>query len=360
MFFKRQQTEKWYDIEKEVKGIILMHERYSRQIRYQNIGQAGQDRIRQSHVLIVGAGALGTSAAEGLVRAGIGTLSIIDRDYVEWSNLQRQQLYTEKDAEERLPKAAAAKDRLSQINRDVELRTYVADGTVETLRPLIEEADAAIDATDNFETRMIINDLAQETGTPWVYGACVSSQGMYMTIIPKKTPCLACLFEDVPIGGATCDTSGIISPAVQMVSAYQQAEILKILTGQQEALQTAFVTFDLWANTHYRMQIGRNEKCPSCGETPVYPFLSDMSQKKADVLCGRETVQIRSDMLKRLPKEELMKKLSGIGKVDANDYLLHVQYETFRIVIFNDGRALVHGTNDIKEANSILARVIGM
>ncbi|MBK4208123.1 thiamine biosynthesis protein MoeB [Bacillus licheniformis] len=360
MFFKEQQTEKWYDIEKEVKGIILMHERYSRQIRYQNIGQAGQDRIRQSHVLIVGAGALGTSAAEGLVRAGIGTLSIIDRDYVEWSNLQRQQLYTEKDAEERLPKAAAAKERLSEINSGVELRTYVADGTVETLRPLIEEADAVIDATDNFETRMIINDLAQETGTPWVYGACVSSQGMYMTIIPQKTPCLACLFEDVPIGGATCDTSGIISPAVQMVSAYQQAEILKILTGQQEALQTAFVTFDLWANTHYRMQIGRNEKCPSCGETPVYPFLSNMSQKKADVLCGRETVQIRSEMLKRLPKEELMKKLSVIGKVDANDYLLHVQYEAFRIVIFNDGRALVHGTNDIKEANSILARVIGM
>lgn len=264
-----------------------MHERYSRQIRYQNIGQAGQDRIRQSHVLIVGAGALGTSAAEGLVRAGIGTLSIIDRDYVEWSNLQRQQLYTEKDAEERLPKAAAAKERLSQINRDVELRTYVADGTVETLRPLIKEADAVIDATDNFETRMIINDLAQETGTPWVYGACVSSQGMYMTIIPKKTPCLACLFEDVPIGGATCDTSGIISPAVQMVSAYQQAEILKILTDNQDALETAFVTFDLWANTHFRMEIGRNETCPSCGETPVFPFLSNMSQKKP-TFCAEE------------------------------------------------------------------------
>ncbi|KAA6453050.1 MoeB/ThiF family adenylyltransferase [Bacillus swezeyi] len=337
-----------------------MHERYSRQIRYQNIGQAGQDRIRKSHVLIVGAGALGTAAAEGLVRAGVGVLSIIDRDYVEWSNLQRQQLYTEEDAEKRLPKAVAAKERLSKVNRDVRLHTYVSDGTAETLKPLIEEADAVVDATDNFETRMIINDLAQAAGTPWVYGACVSSQGMYMTIIPGSTPCLACLFEEIPIGGATCDTSGIISPAVQMVSAYQQAEILKILTDQKEAIQTAFVTFDLWANTYFEMQIDRHKNCLSCGQAPVYPFLQNSKQKKADVLCGRETVQIRSDMLKHLPKQELIEKLAGIGKVEANDYLLHVAYEAFRIVIFHDGRALVHGTSDIKEANSVLARVIGM
>lgn len=347
-------------LKKTAKEIPLMDERYSRQIRYQNIGQAGQDRIKKSHVLIVGAGALGTSAAEGLVRAGVGDLSIIDRDYVEWSNLQRQQLYTEKDAENRLPKAIAAQNRLAQINRDVNLHTYVAEGNAETLKSLIEEADAVIDATDNFETRMIINDLAQQTGTPWVYGACVSSQGMYMTIVPGRTPCLACLFEEIPVGGATCDTSGIISPAVQMVSAYQQAEILKILTGREGALQTAFVTFDLWMNTHFEMRISRNEECPSCGHAPVYPHLSDRSQKKADVLCGRETVQIRSEALKRLPKEELAEKLAAIGKVDINEYLLHVAYEAFRIVIFNDGRALVHGTNDIKEANSVLARLIGM
>ncbi|WP_077736901.1 MoeB/ThiF family adenylyltransferase [Bacillus sonorensis] len=337
-----------------------MHERYSRQIRYQNIGQAGQDQIRKSHVLIVGAGALGTAAAEGLTRAGVGALSIIDRDYVEWSNLQRQSLYAEQDAEKRLPKAIAAKKRLSKINRDVRLYTYVADGNPETLKPLIEEANAVIDATDNFETRMVINDLAQLTDTPWVYGACVGSQGMYMTIVPKSTPCLACLFGEIPIGGATCDTSGIISPAVQMVSAFQQAEVLKMLTGRHEALQTNFVTFDLWANTHFKMKIDRNEECPSCGKTPDYPFIQDASQKKAAVLCGRETVQIRSDMLKRIPKQELKERLAGIGKVEANDYLLHVAYEAFRIVIFHDGRALVHGTNDIKEANSVLARVIGM
>ncbi|MCY8271161.1 MoeB/ThiF family adenylyltransferase [Bacillus sonorensis] len=337
-----------------------MHERYSRQIRYQNIGLAGQERIRKSRVLIVGAGALGTAAAEGLVRAGVGDLSIIDRDYVEWSNLQRQQLYTEKDAEDRLPKAIAAKNRLSKINRDVRLHTYVSEGTAETLKPLIEEADAVVDATDNFETRMIINDLAQQTNTPWVYGACVSSQGMYMTIVPGRTPCLACLFEEIPIGGATCDTSGIISPAVQMVSAYQQTEILKLLTNRKEALQTAFVTFDLWMNTRFEMQISKHDECPSCGRAPIYPYLRDAGQKRADVLCGRETVQIRSETLKRIPKRELIDKLARIGKVEANDYLLHVSYEAFRIVIFHDGRALVHGTNDIKEANSILARLIGM
>ncbi|NPC92387.1 thiamine biosynthesis protein MoeB [Bacillus sp. WMMC1349] len=336
-----------------------MCERYSRQTRFQNIGEVGQDLMKKSHVLVVGAGALGTAAAEGLTRAGVGVLSIIDRDYVEWSNLQRQQLYTEKDAENRLPKAIAIKNRLSKINRDVTLYTYVAEGNAETLLPLIEEADAVVDATDNFETRMMINDLSQKLNKPWVYGACVSSQGMYMTIVPGETPCLRCLFAEIPIGGETCDTAGIISPAVQMVSAFQQTEILKLLTNQTEALQTSFVTFDLWTNTHFEMKVTRNEKCASCGQK-LYPSLQNSQQKKAEVLCGRDTVQIRNEGLKRLSKQELMQKLDGIGKVDANDYLVHVVYETFRIVIFQDGRALVHGTNDIKEANSVLARMIGM
>lgn len=184
-----------------------MEERYSRQIRFKQIGEIGQKRLGDSHVLVVGAGALGTAGAEGLSRAGVGTITLIDRDYVEWSNLQRQQLYTESDAKLRMPKAMAAKEHLSAINSGIHIEAYVAEGTAETLEPLIEKADVVIDATDNFETRMLINDLAQKTKTPWVYGACVSSQGMFMTIIPGVTPCLSCLFEQIPVGGATCDTA---------------------------------------------------------------------------------------------------------------------------------------------------------
>lgn len=171
-----------------------MEERYSRQIRFKQIGEEGQQRLADSRVLIVGAGALGTAGAEGLSRAGVGTVTIIDRDYVEWSNLQRQQLYTESDAELRMPKAMAAKEHLSAINSGIHIEAYVTEGTAETLEPLIEKADIVIDATDNFETRMLINDLAQKTKTPWIYGACVSSQGMFMTIIPgRHLVCLVCL-----------------------------------------------------------------------------------------------------------------------------------------------------------------------
>ncbi|CAF1805946.1 molybdopterin-synthase adenylyltransferase MoeB [Bacillus subtilis] len=339
-----------------------MEERYSRQIRFKQIGEEGQKRLADSHVLIVGAGALGTAGAEGLSRAGVGTITIIDRDYVEWSNLQRQQLYTESDAKLRMPKAMAAKEHLSAINSEIHIEAYVTEGTAETLEPLIEKADVVIDATDNFETRMLINDLAQKTKTPWVYGACVSSQGMFMTVIPGETPCLSCLFEQIPVGGATCDTAGIIPPAVHIVSAYQQAEALKLLTGQKEAIQRGFVTFDVWNNSHMKINVNhvRREECPSCGANAVYPYLQDWNTPKAAVLCGRDTVQVRSESLKRIPKQELIKRLKTIGKVEANAFLLHIFYENFRIVIFNDGRALVHGTNDVKEANSVLARVIGL
>ncbi|MBY8912388.1 ThiF family adenylyltransferase [Bacillus sp. YC2] len=339
-----------------------MEERYSRQTRFKPIGEEGQKALADSSVLIVGAGALGTAGAEGLARAGIGRMAIIDRDYVEWSNLQRQQLYTEEDAKQRMPKAMAAKSRLLAVNSEIHIDAYVAEGTAETLQPLIEAADCVVDATDNFETRMLINDLAQKTKTPWIYGACVSSQGMYMTIIPGVTPCLSCLFEQIPVGGATCDTAGIIPPAVHIVSAYQQAEALKLLTGHVKTVNRRFVTLDVWNNSSMSINVDhiKRDHCPSCGLEPEYPYLQPENTPKASVLCGRDTVQIRSDALKRLPKQELVKRLKLIGKVEANEFLLHIAYERFRIVIFQDGRALIHGTNDITEANSVLARVIGL
>ncbi|MFL6557821.1 MAG: ThiF family adenylyltransferase, partial [Bacillus sp. (in: firmicutes)] len=203
-----------------------MNNRYSRQELFSPIGKDGQERISNKHVLIIGVGALGSGCAEALVRAGIGKLTIVDRDYVEWTNLQRQQLYSEEDAKNRIPKAIAAKNRLTAINSSVAIDAIIADASVLELEDWAKNADIMIDATDNFETRMIMNDVSLKVGIPWIYGACVGSYGISYTIIPEKTPCLSCLLETVPLGGLTCDTAGIISPAVNMVVSFQVSEAL--------------------------------------------------------------------------------------------------------------------------------------
>ncbi|MGE6631205.1 MoeB/ThiF family adenylyltransferase [Bacillus sp. NPDC077027] len=338
-----------------------MQERYSRQILFPPIGNQGQRKLNNSHVLVVGAGALGTASAEGFVRAGVGTITIVDRDYVEFSNLQRQQLYTENDANERLPKAEAAKRRLQEINHGVSIHALIEDAGVDLLRPLFQQADIVIDATDNFDTRMVMNDLSQETNTPWIYGACVSSQGMYMVILPNETACLTCLFEEIPVGGATCDTAGIIAPAVQMVAAYQQAEALKYLTGHKEQIERSFVTFDLWQSSFFKMDLSmiQNQECPSCGNERVYPYLQEQ-RKRTAVLCGRDTVQVISKDLANIPFTEIKTQLSSVCEIEANDFLIHVHYEGFRIVLFQGGRAMVHGTNDQMKAHSLLARLLGI
>ncbi|MGG3573090.1 MoeB/ThiF family adenylyltransferase [Bacillus gobiensis] len=340
-----------------------MYERYSRQTICSYIGIEGQKQLADSCVLIIGAGALGTANAEGLARAGIGKIVLVDRDYVEWSNLQRQQLYTEEDAKNRLPKAIAAKAHLAKINSEITIEVHNEDADAEMLLPLMQKADVVIDATDNFDTRLIINDLAYQTNTPWIYGGCVSSQGMYMAFIPGETPCFSCVFTHLPTGGLTCDTAGIISPAVQMVAAFQQAEAIKLLTKQKQALRSAFFTFDLWENTQIQVKVAamHRKHCPTCGDNPEYPHIQFENKKKSEVLCGRDTVQIRTPMLKNLPVHDLKERLQKLYLVEANDYLLHITFETYRIVLFlQDSRAFVHGTNDPKTANSVLARVIGL
>ncbi|EIM04912.1 thiamine/molybdopterin biosynthesis ThiF/MoeB-like protein, partial [Planococcus antarcticus DSM 14505] len=205
-----------------------MNGRYSRQELFEPIGLEGQAKLRNKHVLVIGAGALGTGSAEMLVRAGVGKITIADRDYVEWSNLQRQQLYIEEEAKQRTPKAIAAKKRLTLINSEVEVRCHVMDVSVEEMKQLVVGVDLILDASDNFDIRMIINDISQKYRIPWIYGACVGSYGICYTIIPGETPCLNCLLENIPMGGVTCDTVGIISPAVQMVVSFQISEALKI------------------------------------------------------------------------------------------------------------------------------------
>lgn len=214
-----------------------MNDRYSRQELFQPIGRAGQRKLGQKHVLIVGAGALGTANAEVLARAGVGKLTLADRDYVEWSNLQRQQLYTESDAEQRLPKAVALKKRLAAINSEIEIAAAVVDVTPVEIERLTNGVDLIVDGTDNFETRLILNDISQKRRIPWIYGACVASYGLSYTVLPGQTPCLQCVMERVPMGGETCDTAGVIAPAVQMVSAHQTSEALKILVEDFSALR---------------------------------------------------------------------------------------------------------------------------
>jgi sulfur carrier protein ThiS adenylyltransferase len=340
-----------------------MSERYSRQILFQGIGAAGQERIGKKHVLLIGAGALGSGNAEVLVRAGAGKVTIIDRDYVEESNLQRQQLYTEEDVSEKLPKAAAAKKRLAAINSDVEVDAVIGDATPLMLEELAAYVDLIIDATDNFETRMMINDISQKYKIPWIYGACVGSYGMSFTIIPGKTPCLNCLLRTIPLQGMTCDTGGIISPAVQMVIAHQTAEALKILAEDWDAVRTTFVSFDLWQNQYTTMKMSKAKYagCLSCGEEATYPYLDSENMTKTTVLCGRDTVQIRPSVSGEISLGQLASQLGNLGmQVKGNPYLLSVDLDDGeRIVIFKDGRALIHGTKDLIHAKSVYQRILG-
>ncbi|WP_421385055.1 thiazole biosynthesis adenylyltransferase ThiF [Bacillus salacetis] len=339
-----------------------MNDRYSRQELFSGIGKEGQQKLSQKHVLIVGAGALGSGNAEALVRAGVGKVTIIDRDYVEWSNLQRQQLYKEKDAENRIPKAVAARQRLKQINSMVTVEAITADAGVPELEKLQKGVDVIVDATDNFDTRMIINDISQKYRIPWVYGACVGSYGISYTIQPGLTPCLHCLLGSVPLGGATCDSAGIISPAVGMVVSYQSAEVLKLLTGDLDHLRNKLVTFDLWQNQHSSIYPGslKKEECLSCGNNPTYPFLSYENQTKTAVLCGRNSVQIRPAAKGERNLEETAAMLVKTGgKVERNPFLLSYEISGRRMVLFKDGRVLIHGINDIAEAKKIYHRYLG-
>lgn len=339
-----------------------MNGRYSRQELFAPIGTEGQAKLRNKHVLIIGAGALGTGSAEMLVRAGIGKITIADRDYVEWSNLQRQQLYTEEDAKKRTPKAIAAKEHLALINSEVEVRSHIMDVSVEEMERLVENVDLILDASDNFDIRMIINDISQKHRIPWIYSACVGSYGISYTIIPGETPCLNCLLENVPVGGVTCDTVGIISPAVQLVLSFQISEALKILVEDSLQLRNKLVSFDLWKNQHSSVNVDKvkKEDCPSCGPTRYYPYLSFSNQTKTAVLCGRDTVQIRPPQPIDRDLESLEKVLSGQkGKVSRNPYLLSFSIGEHRLVIFKDGRVLVHGTKSISEAKTLYHRYLG-
>ncbi|QKS69799.1 ThiF family adenylyltransferase [Paenalkalicoccus suaedae] len=337
--------------------------RYSRHELFSGIGKKGQKRIRDGHVLILGLGALGASSSEMLTRAGVGRLTLIDRDYVDWTNLQRQRLYTEADATARMPKAAIAKDRLEAINKEVAITAHVMDATAEELERLIlaSDIDVIVDATDNFDARMMVNDLSLKHDVPWIYGACIGSYGMSYTFLPGQGgPCLTCLLDELPTGGPTCDTAGIIAPAVEIVVAHQVTNVLKLLTGATDVLADSLMTCDLWQNNYRTMSMHsfKRADCPSCGEVPTYPYLLRENHTEAAVLCGRDSVQLRPPTKREVALSEVARSLP-FDHVLRNEYLLSFEVEEKRVVLFKDGRAMVHGTADVTEAKAVYYRYFG-
>ncbi|MBA4537269.1 ThiF family adenylyltransferase [Bacillus aquiflavi] len=338
-----------------------MDDRYSRQILFSPIGKEGQIKLKHKHVLIIGAGALGTSIAEILTRSGVENITIVDRDYVEWSNLQRQQLYTEADAKKRIPKVIAAKERLEAINSKAKIKAKIVDVTPIEMIQLVKGIDLIMDATDNFDIRMMINDASQKYNIPWIYGAVVGSYGISYTIIPNKSPCLHCLMKQLPISGLTCDTGGIISPIVQLITAHQTVEALKILTDNWEALRNKLISFNIWTNQQSSIDVKtlKDRNCLSCGQTPTFPFLNYENQTKTAVLCGRNTVQIRPASTEKRDLQKIASQLENMGKVEQNRFLLSFTIKPYRFVMFQDGRVLVHGTNDVIRAKSLYYRYFG-
>ncbi len=338
-----------------------MNERYSRQILFREIGKSGQEKLLNSRVLLVGCGALGASHAEMLARAGVGKLRIVDRDFVEFTNLQRQTLFKESDAVERLPKAIAAKTRIAEVNSEIEVEPIIADVNHSNIESLIKGCDLVLDGTDNFQVRYLLNDACVKHNVRWIYGAAVSSYGTTMTIIPGETPCLRCIFDEMPDAGSapTCDTAGVIMPIIATVSATQISEALKILVGDIDSLHRSLMQFDVWANDRQRIKLGEpNPDCKTCGQH-IYEFLDAETQEFSAVLCGRNAVQISPHAQTNIDLVLLAKRISSVTDVKQNDYLLRFMSDKNEITVFRDGRAIVKGTDDISTARSLYSRYIG-
>lgn len=338
-----------------------MNERYSRQILFREIGPEGQEKLLNSRVLLVGCGALGAAHAEMLARAGVGNLRIVDRDFVEFTNLQRQTLFKELDAVERLPKAVAAKTRIAEINSETHVEAIVADVNNSNVESLIAGCGLVIDGTDNFQVRYLLNDACVKNGVTWIYGAAVSSYGTTMTIRPGVTPCLRCIFDEMPDAGSspTCDTAGVIMPIIATVSATQVAEALKLLVGDIDSLHGSLMQFDVWANDRQRIKLGTpNADCKCCG-LKIFEFLDAESGEFSAVLCGRNAVQIAPPRPTQLDLAKLAKRLSFLSEVNQNEYLVRFSSGENEITIFADGRAIVKGTDDVAAARSLYARFVG-
>jgi len=309
-------------------------------------------------VAVIGLGALGTVIAGNLCRAGVGHLRLVDRDFVELSNLQRQILFDEEDARRRLPKAVAAAEKLRAINSEVVIEPLIADVAAGNVEQIIAGCDLVLDGLDNMETRFLINDACVKTGTPWIYGGAVASTGATMTIVPGKTACLRCLVDQVPAPGTmpTCDTVGVLAATTGALASIECAEALRLLTGYEST--GSILCIDIWDRDFRELTIERRPDCPACG-ADEYEYLSGSRTSWTTVLCGRDAVQIVPPTEQELPLEDLAQRLARIGKVLYNGFLLSFQIGDRELVVFPTGRAIIRGTTDEAEARTIYARYVG-
>jgi adenylyltransferase/sulfurtransferase len=337
---------------------VSFEERYSRQILFPGIGAQGQRRLSESRVAIVGCGATGSALAELLARAGVGTLRIVDRDYVETSNLQRQTLFDETDAAASLPKAIAAARKIAAFNSEIVVESEVADLTPENIERLLSGAQLLLDGTDNFETRYLLNDFAVQQAVPWIYCAAVGSYGLTMNIVPGKTACLACLFPEAPRGALeTCETAGVLGPIVSLVASAAAAEALKLLTGAHEQLRRTLLSWDVWTNQSSSLEAGRpSPDCRACGQRD---FVHLAGKGRAHItLCGRNSVQIHEHD-RAMDFAQMSERLKVHGTVRHNQFLLKFWHDPYELTLFPDGRAIIKGTSDTAIARSLYSRYIG-
>ena len=336
-------------------------DRYARQRILPEIGEAGQERLADSHAVIVGCGALGSVQAQLLARAGVGRLTVIDRDFVERSNLQRQILFTDADAEAVMPKAVAAERALSAINPDIEIHGIVDDLRAGTAEDLLAGADVVCDGTDNFETRYLINDWAVRGSISWVYGGVIGTGGLVMPIVPGETACLACVFETAPEAGSlpTCETAGVLGAAVVVVAGVQTTETMKLLVGARERLIPGLIRYDGWEGSFTTVRTGGPRPgCPACGKAD-FAWLEGRRGSRAARLCGRNAIQILPRGDARPSLAAVAARIGGEWEVVVGDHLLRARRNGLTVNLFHDGRAIVDGTTDEAEARSILARVVG-
>jgi molybdopterin/thiamine biosynthesis adenylyltransferase len=337
---------------------LELEERYSRQVLFTGIGVEGQHRLEAARVVIVGCGATGSAVASLLARSGVGTLRIIDRDYVEPSNLQRQALFDEADAAESIPKAIAAAKKIAAFNSQIVVEPQVADLGPANAELLLEGMQLILDGTDNFETRYLINDFALKQGVPWIYAAAVGSYGVTLNVLPGKTACLACLFPDPPTGTfETCETAGVLNSVVNLVASIEATEALKLIVGAEELLRRTLLSFDLWRNERAEVAAASPWKgCRACGQRQ---FIHLAGEGRPHVtLCGRNSVQIH-ERHRPVDFSEMSARLKPHGAVRHNDFVLKFWHERYEITLFPDGRAIIKGTTDTAVARSLYARYVG-
>ncbi len=337
--------------------------RYSRQTRFAPLGNQGQEALARGRAVICGCGALGTTTANWLVRAGVGKVRIIDRDLVDWSNLHRQVLFDEEDARQVRPKALAAAEKLRSVNAQVEIEPITADLSARNVQRLLHDADLVLDGTDNFETRFLINDFCVRQGIPWIYAGCLGAEGQAMTIVPGESACLACLVPDCPRPGAlpTCETAGVLGPAVGVVASWQAGEAIKILAGKREAITRGLVVFELWQGRVRRIAADRvlgEQPCRACVRREFIYLQSDR-QAPAVTLCGSNAVQVTPPET-RLDPGELAARWQGLGEVSLGEGFVRLQTPDCQLTVFADGRAIIRGTTDPAMARSWYARLVGL